>query len=79
METAAECIPTKPKAKNRVPWEILAIRKKRDNLKTVSLYNKRNQTNTNLQKLKKAQRELTSTYQKEQKTFKVRSIIQETR
>ena len=28
IEAAAECIPTKLKAKHRVPWETLAIRKK---------------------------------------------------
>ena len=27
MEAAAECIPTKPRAKHRVPWETLVIRK----------------------------------------------------
>ena len=38
MEAAAECIPTKPKAKCRVPKESLVVREKRDNLKTKHLY-----------------------------------------
>ena len=28
MEAAAECLPTKVRAKHRVPWETLAVRKK---------------------------------------------------
>ena len=40
MEVAAECIPTKLKAKNRVPWETLAVKKKRDDVKTGSLCRK---------------------------------------
>ena len=50
----------------RVPWETLAVKKKRDDQKTESLYNKRNPTHTNAQKLKKAQSELTNAYMKEQ-------------
>ena len=34
MEIAAECIPAKLRPKHRVPWETLAVRKKRDNIKT---------------------------------------------
>ena len=45
METAAECIPTKSRAKHRVPWETLAVRKKQDNVKTATLWNIRNPTN----------------------------------
>ena len=66
MEAAEKCIPTKLRTKHRVPWETLAVRKKRDNVKTASLCNKRNPTNANAQKFKKAQRELINTYQKEQ-------------
>ena len=33
MEAAAECIPAKPRAKCRVLWEAIAIRKKQDNMK----------------------------------------------
>ena len=40
--------------------------KKCDDVKTVSLCNKRNQTNANAQKLKKAQSEQTYSYLKEQ-------------
>ena len=71
MEAAAECIPTKPRPKCRVPWETLTVRKKRDNMQTASLCNKRNQTNANAQKLKNAQRDLTHT---KKNKFKVRSI-----
>ena len=28
MEAAAECIPTKQRAKHRIPWKTLAVRKK---------------------------------------------------
>ena len=54
IEAPAECIPIRL---NIVSWETLAIREKWDNVKTVSLCNKRNPTNVNAQKLK-AQREL---------------------
>ena len=49
MEAAAVCIPIKSK----VPWESLAVRKKRDNMKKASLCDKRNQRNADPQKLKK--------------------------
>ena len=51
VEVATECIPTKLRAKHRVPWETLAVKKKHDNVKTASLCNKRNPTNANAQKL----------------------------
>ena len=66
LEAAAECIPTKQRAKTRVPWKTLAVRKKWADVKTASLYNRRNLININAQKLKKAQNELTNIYQKEQ-------------
>ena len=62
IEPAAECI----LIKHRVPWETLAVKKKRDNMKTVFPCHKRNPSNANGQKLKKAQRELINAYQKEQ-------------
>ena len=31
MEAATELIPTKVRAKHRVPWETLAVKKKREN------------------------------------------------
>ena len=33
LETAAECIPTKKRPKPTVPWETLAVRKKRADVK----------------------------------------------
>ena len=65
MKEATECITTKLKAKNRVPWETLATKKKHENIKMASLCNERNPTNANIQKLKKAKSELTNSYLKE--------------
>ena len=61
LEAAAECIPTKQRAKPRVPWDILAVRKKHADIKTASQCNRRNPNNINAQKLKKIQNELTYT------------------
>ena len=36
LEAAAECIPTKQRAKPRDPWQTSAVRKKLTNLKTAS-------------------------------------------
>ena len=66
IEAAAESIPTKPRAKQRVPWVTLAVKKKRDAGKTASLCNMGNPTNANAQKFKKAKSELTNAYLKEQ-------------
>ena len=60
LEAAAECILTKQRAKPRVQWETLIIRKKCADVKT-TLYNRRDLTNINAHKLKKAQIELTYT------------------
>ena len=57
----AECIPSKPIAKFRVSWESIAVKKEQDNMKKVSLLNKRNSSNTNAQKLKKVLREIKRT------------------
>ena len=65
LEAAAECIPTKQRAKSRVPWETLAVRKKRADEKTASKCNRKNTTNTNALKLKKPQNELVNIYLKE--------------
>ena len=54
LEAVAECIPTKQRAKPRVPWETLAVRKKRADLKTASRCNRKNPTNINVLKLTKA-------------------------
>ena len=51
LKTAAECIPTKQRAKPRVPWETLAVREKRADVKITSLCNRRNPTKINAQKL----------------------------
>ena len=53
LEVAAECIPTKQRAKPRVPWETLAVRKKDADVKTTSKCNRKNPTNINALKLKK--------------------------
>ena len=69
LEAAANCIPAKPKTKYRVPWETLAVRKKRADVKTASKSYRKNPTITNAPKLKKAQNELTSIYLKEQTEY----------
>ena len=51
IKVAAESIPTKQRAKPRVLWETLALRKKPANVKNVSKCNRRNPTNINAQKL----------------------------
>ena len=66
LETATECI---QRAKLRVPWETLVIRKKRAGVKTDSKCNKKNPTNTNDLKLKKAQNELANICLKEQTEY----------
>ena len=65
LEAAANCIPTKPRTKYRVPWKTLAVREKRADVKTASKSYRKNPTNTNAVKLKKAQNELASIYLKE--------------
>ena len=55
IEAATECIPSQLRATFRVPWETLAFKKKRKTVKTASLRNKRNLTDANAQKFKKAQ------------------------
>ena len=54
LEAAAKYLPTKPRTKSRVPWETLAVREKCANVKTASKCNRKNPTNTNALKLKKA-------------------------
>ena len=49
-----------------VPWETLAVREKCADVKTASKRNRKNPTNTNALKLKKAQNEFASIYLKEQ-------------
>ena len=70
VEAATECKSTKPRYKHKVPWGVIAVRKKRDDEKRESLYNKRKTTKSNAKKLKR-----TKAYQKEQnETLKVRLI-----
>ena len=68
LEAAAECIPTKQRAKTRITCETLAVRKKRADMKTASKGNRKNPTNTNALKLK-AQNELANIYLKEQTEY----------
>ena len=65
LEATAECIPTKPRTKPRVPLEKLRVSEKRADLKSASKCNRNNPTNINALKIKKAQNELTNAYLKE--------------
>ena len=70
----------KQKAKLRVLWETLTVREKRTDVKTASKCNRKNQTNTNALKLKKAQNELTNMYLKEQTEYiqnKIRDSVED--
>ena len=69
LEAAAEFIPTKQRTKSRVPWETLAVREICADVKTASKCNRKNLTNTNSLKLKKAQDELANIYLKEQTEY----------
>ena len=69
QEAAVEFIPTKQGTKYRVPWETLAVREKRADLKTASKCSRKNPSNTNALKLKKAQNELANIYLKEQTEY----------
>ena len=60
MKATAECIPTKPKAKHRIPWETLAVRKNEIKWKQHSYVIKETQ--------------LTNTKRNKKDTFKIRSI-----
>ena len=73
-EVAAKCIPTKPITKHRVPWETLAVTEKRAHMKSY----RRNRTNTNTLKLKKAQYQLAGIYLKEQTEYIQNQIRLET-
>ena len=65
LEAAAKCIETKLRTKSRVPWETLAVREKCADVKTAPKCYRKYPTNTNAQKLKKAQYQLASIYLKE--------------
>ena len=69
LKAAAKCIPTKHRTKYRIPWETLAVREKRAHVKTASKSYRKNPTNTNTLKLKKAQYQLAGIYLKEQTEY----------
>ena len=69
LEAAAKCIPTKPRTKYRVTWETLVVREKRAHVKIASKSNRKNLTNTNALKLKKAQYRLADIHLKEQTEY----------
>ena len=69
LGASANCIPTKPRTKYRDPWERLAVREKRADVKTASKIYRKNPTNTNALKLKQTQNELASIYLKEQTEY----------
>ena len=62
LHAEVKYIPTKHRTKSSVPWETLAVREKRADVKTVSKCNRKSPTNANAMKLKKAQNELASIY-----------------
>ena len=78
FEAAAEFIPPKQRRKYRVPWETLKVREKRADVKAASKCNRKNPTNTNAPKLKKAQKELTNIYLKEQTEY-IQNLIDKNR
>ena len=66
LEAAATFIPTKLRTKYRDPWEMLAVREKRADVKIASKFSRKNPTSTIGLKLKKALNKLASIYLKEQ-------------
>ena len=83
LEVVAESISTKQRAKPRVPWETLVVRKQRADVTIAFLCNGRNPTNINVQKVKTAQNQLTNVYQKEQTEYiqdpinKIRAFVKD--
>ena len=73
LESAAEYIPTKQRTKPRILWETSVVREKRADMITVSKCNRKNPTNTNTLKLKKAQNELANMYIKYTKRIHTKS------
>ena len=69
LEATTKCIPRKPRTRYRVPWETLAVREKRAHVKTAAKSYRKNPTNTNVRKLKKAQYQLACIYLKEQTEY----------
>ena len=62
-------MPTKQRTISRIPWETLAVRQKRADVKTASKCNRKNPTNTNALKFKKAQNKLVNINLKEQTEY----------
>ena len=60
---------TKQRIKSRIPWKTSAVRQKSADVKTASKCNRKNLTNTDVLKLKKAQNELANIYLKEQTNY----------
>ena len=56
LEAAAKYKPTKHRTKSRVPWETLAVREKRADMKIASKCPRKNTTNAKALKLKKGPR-----------------------
>ena len=69
LEAAAESIPTQPRIKYRVPWETLEVKEKRAHVKTATKSYRKNPTNTNARKLKRARYQLAGIYLKEQTEY----------
>ena len=69
LEAAAKCIPKKPRTKYRVPWETLAVREKRAYVKIATKSYRKNPSNINVLKLKKALYQLAGIYLKEQTEY----------
>ena len=69
LEAASKWIPTIPRTKYRVPWEMVAVREKPALAKTASKSYRKNSTITNARKLKKAQYQLAGIYLKEQTEY----------
>ena len=69
LKVAAMCIPKNLRTKYRVPWEMLALRDKRADVKTASKSHRKNPTNTNAINLKKARYQLAGIYLKEQTEY----------
>ena len=69
IEAAAKCFPRKPRTIYRVPWETLAVREKRAQVKIGSKSYQKNPTNSNVRKIKTAQYQLPGIYIKEQTEY----------
>ena len=73
-EAAADCIPLKPKAKRRVPWETVAVTEKREHLKRVAKIKNIKPTKRNIANFKIAQQDLVDTYNLEQRNYVLNQI-----